>query len=251
MINIILIIPGFCVKTREIGLETKVFINICQTDAIPPPKDISVQKLEKILDSEDSDFKVPMSIGEIRSEADKKGVDAKACDVAINPKFFDKIEAIPLFKSFFLAVVFEGLAHKHGLHCTDDRVILKNRKAYGTLQMHRIEQREIDEKMRRKPPNLIQRATNILDFGDEDRASLYEYMRPSKIEVLSHHGAPPIKPNYILYRRRDDNDTLYGEFKFPDIVSIAHAHAQIHNGSKGISDIEVVKKETIIQGSSA
>lgn len=190
------------------GVEKKVFINICQTDAIPPPKDISVEDLEDILDSEDSGFKIPMSIGEIRSEADKKGQDAKACDVAIHPKFFEKVEAIPLFKSFFLAVVFEGLMHKHGLHCTDDRVILKNRKAYGTLQMHRIEQREINEKMGIKSPNMIQKATE----GAGDNKSL------PKIETLASYENKTMEPNYMLYRKKDDNDTLYGEFIFPDIV---------------------------------
>lgn len=182
-------------------------MNICQTDSIPAPKDITQEQLEEIIESEDEvGFRIPMSIGEVRPEADKKGEEAKACDVAINPKFFEKIQAIPLFKSFLLAVVFEGLKHKHNLHCTDERVILKNRKAYGTLQMHRIEQREIDEKMGKKEPS-IQEIAGITD-------NIKSKPMIEELSATTNHKVP----DYRLYKKKEEPSVLYGEFKLPDIV---------------------------------
>lgn len=57
-----------------------------------------------------------MSIGEIRSEKDRKGNEAKAIDIAINTAFFKKIETYQSFKNFFMAIVFQGLLNKYGKH---------------------------------------------------------------------------------------------------------------------------------------
>ncbi|KAJ8982890.1 hypothetical protein NQ317_004320 [Molorchus minor] len=55
---------GFCVKTKEVGTDTKVFVNICHTDAIPPPKDVTDRELTEIIDSDaPGDYRIPMSIG--------------------------------------------------------------------------------------------------------------------------------------------------------------------------------------------
>lgn len=118
------------------GTDTKLFINICTTDAIPEPKDISEQELNDLLNSDEiTDYKIGMSIAEIRSETDTKGEYAKACDVAINTNFFKKVENSQLFKSFLIAVTIEGIENKFNIKTTDERIILKNRKAYGTLQV--------------------------------------------------------------------------------------------------------------------
>ncbi|KAB0790436.1 hypothetical protein PPYR_15192 [Photinus pyralis] len=91
--------PGFCVKTRETTTSTKLFINICYTDAIPPPNDISEEELMLICKSEEiSSFKIPMSIGDIISEKDKNGDDVKTTDVAVHSTFFKKIQDSAVFR---------------------------------------------------------------------------------------------------------------------------------------------------------
>lgn len=58
-------------KTRD-EKNNKVFINICTSDGIPSPEDISNQELLDILQSDEpSDFRVPMSIGQPHVEDDK------------------------------------------------------------------------------------------------------------------------------------------------------------------------------------
>lgn len=201
---------GFCVKTKEIGKDTKVFLNICKTDAIPPPKDISTRELEEILNSDEpGDYKVPMSIGEIRTEKDKKGQDAKAIDIAIHPQFFQKVETTEEFKRFFMAIVFQGLENKYGLVCEDEKIILNNRKAFGTLQTHRIQQREIQQKMSDSNKNSLISEIS----GNEEPKKVV-------IETISSSENVYKEPEYRLYKKKGQN-CLYGDFKFPDVVSIS------------------------------
>lgn len=203
--------PGFCVKTKEDGTDAKVFVNICTTDAIPPPREISDLDLVKIIESDEaSDYKVPMSIGEIRSEKDKKGKNAKAVDVAINPYFFNKIQTNQYFKNFFMAVVFQGLENKYGLICSDDKIILHNKKAHGTLQMHRIQQREIDEKMGK----LNENKSLIQELAGEK-----EQQKKVVIETIASVENTTKKPEYRLYKKKTGSNCLTGEFKFPDVIT--------------------------------
>ena len=60
-----------CLKTRENG-GGKVFLNVCTSDTLPAPENITEEELIKILESDQpSDFRVPMSIGAPHTEKDK------------------------------------------------------------------------------------------------------------------------------------------------------------------------------------
>lgn len=193
--------PGFCVKTTEVGTNKKLFVNICQTDALPPPDDISESQLADICNSDEiCNYKIPLSIGEVRNESDKKGIGAKAVDIAINTKLMYKIENSLLFKNFLLTVVFGGLQDKHNLHATDERVILKNKKAYGTLQLHRIQQREIEN-------------TIASTKGEEE--ILLDTNRNAKpiIQVLSSSEKSSITPKYRLFRKKGEDNLCYCEIQ--------------------------------------
>lgn len=198
-------------------------MNICYTDAIPPPDDITERELEEILSSDAApSFRVPMSIGDIRAEIDKKGDKAKVCDVAINPKFYQKIDEISLFKSFFMTIVFEGLKDKYGVVCVDEKIILKNRKVFGTLQSHRIQQRDIEEKMGKKvmtdggvTMTDERKRTLIEELNDGDK--LLKTPSPPVIETVADKKAWKV-PEYRLFRRQQVPNCVIGEFKFPDVV---------------------------------
>ena len=65
--------PGYVMKLRNSQNE-KVFINICTSDKVPVPKDVSDQELAEILQSVDpTQYRVPMSLGEPHAEVDNKG----------------------------------------------------------------------------------------------------------------------------------------------------------------------------------
>lgn len=200
-----LFVLGFCVKTFTKPDNKKVFVNVCLTEAIPCPRDISNEELMQILNSEDpSSYRVPMSIGEGRTEPDKSGSPATVYDVAINPDFFSKIEKDDLFQTFFLTVVFEGLQDKYQFELDMQRfTILKNRKSIGTLQSHRIQIRDV-KKCEEKTKPLIE-----------------EIQKPT----LKNTDIPASKKKEFIYRLRREPPTgeieyLLAEFMIPASVSV-------------------------------
>ena len=67
--------PGLCVKTKNVQ-GTKVFINVCKIEAIPPAKPITEEALQAIILSDDynANYKIPMSLGaprKVRKESIK------------------------------------------------------------------------------------------------------------------------------------------------------------------------------------
>lgn len=211
--------PGFCVKTRTINND-KIFVNICQTDAIPAPEDISEGQLLEILQSDTpSEFRVPMSIGDSRPEPDKSGNPATAYDIAINPAFFTKVESNKLFKQFFLTVVFEGLQDKYSITINvDDFTILKNRKAMGTLQLHRIQQREINKKMNKEKKLIEELDVPTTPLLVESKKK--QLASTSKITSLDE---PTKEPAYKLVKIKSkdgDEEFLVADLFMPDVTSI-------------------------------
>lgn len=205
--------PGLCIKTREIDSNQKIFINVCKTDAIPPPKNISEEEISIILESDVLDdklrkFKIPMSIGTVRSETDHNYQPVKVCDVAINTVFFETLPQRPALKQFFYCILFEGLREKHKLFCSDDGIVLKNKKSFGNLQTHVIRKSVIEQNIKREKS-----AIELLQIqGEQDTTD-----KP-KIEVLDDGIRSPL---YRLYLKRDDRDVLYAEFRLPDIINAA------------------------------
>lgn len=64
-------LPGLCIKTVSEPSKEKVFVNICQSNSVPPPPEISREELVELLQSEDpSEFRVPMSLGMPHTEMD-------------------------------------------------------------------------------------------------------------------------------------------------------------------------------------
>lgn len=132
-------------KAHRITNNEKCFINICQSNGIPAPEDITPDQLTEILSSETpSNYKIPMSITELRTILDKSGKDAVVCDVAIHPSFFRKIEAVIIFRDFLITIIFEALDTKYNMQINRDTwLILKNRKCMGELVKHRIQNRDV------------------------------------------------------------------------------------------------------------
>lgn len=179
-----------------------MFVNICLTEAIPSPVDISNAELMQILNSEDpSSYRVPMSIGEGRTEPDKSGAPATVYDVAINPEFYSKIEKDDLFQTFFLTVVFEGLQDKYQFEIDMQKfTILKNRRSIGTLQSHRIQIRDVKK-------------------CEEKAKPLIEEIQKGKITELK-----PAEKQFVYRLRREpptgEIEYLLAEFMVPASVSI-------------------------------
>ncbi|XP_013387848.1 PIH1 domain-containing protein 1-like [Lingula anatina] len=130
--------PGFCLKTKT-DKEEKVFINVCSSETLPKPKDITEEDLIKVLESEDpTAFRVPMSLGEPHAEIDKSGKGCTAYDVIIHPDFLEKCKQSELFVKFLITISIEGLEEKYSMLLDRNYTMLKNRKFLGTLPEQNI-----------------------------------------------------------------------------------------------------------------
>ncbi|XP_038125188.1 PIH1 domain-containing protein 1, partial [Cyprinodon tularosa] len=131
--------PGICVKTSSEPGKEKVFINICQSNSVPCPPELSREELVQLLQSEDpSGYRVPMSLGEPHTEVDNNSQGCTAYDVVVNHNFFQKCQKDPLFQQFVILVCAEGLENKYSLELNRDWKVLKNRKFLGSLSEQNI-----------------------------------------------------------------------------------------------------------------
>ncbi|CAG5898088.1 unnamed protein product [Menidia menidia] len=117
--------PGMCVKTLSEPGKEKVFINICQSNSVPPPPELSRDELVELLQLDDpSSYRVPMSLGEPHTEVDNMSFHT-------NTGFLDMTD--PLFQQFVILVSVEGLENKYSLELSRDWKVLKNRKFLGSI----------------------------------------------------------------------------------------------------------------------
>ncbi|XP_056265188.1 PIH1 domain-containing protein 1 [Pseudoliparis swirei] len=131
--------PGMCVKTLSHPGQQKIFVNICQSNSVPLPPEISREELVELLRSEDpSGYRVPMSLGEPHTELDNNSQGCTAYDVVVNQEFFQKCQEDPLFQQFVILVSLEGLENKYNLELSRDWKVLKNRKFLGSVSEQNI-----------------------------------------------------------------------------------------------------------------
>nr|XP_057904802.1 PIH1 domain-containing protein 1 isoform X5 [Doryrhamphus excisus] len=131
--------PGICVKTTSETDKQKVFVNICQSNSVPPPPELSREDLVELLQSEDpSGYRVPMSLGEPHTEVDNSSQGCTAYDVVINQEFFQKCQKEALFQQFVIMVSLEGLENKYNLTLSREWKVLKNRKFLGSVNKQNI-----------------------------------------------------------------------------------------------------------------
>lgn len=199
---------GFCIKGFQVKENKKIFINICHTDGIPAPVDIDEQDLTEILQSDEPhSYKVPMSLSDPRLATDRTGKQETACDIAINTKFFKKIEKGGLFQNFFITLIFEALDNKYDIEINEENwVILKNRTVFGTLVPHRIQDRDVQKVKEYNGTENVEKKVLIEEIAESD----YKKLSDKKT----------IKPEHKLVQETTNGEVnkLIAQFQLPECV---------------------------------
>lgn len=210
-------------KTRDED-KNKIFINVCTSDAIPSPEDISDEELISILESEEpSDFKVPMSIGQPHDEKDKSGDSCVAYDIVISPQFFSKMTNNPLFNNFFMIATLEGIEEKYTLKLDKNGwTVLKNKKYHGT----------VPEQAVRTTLPLVQELSGVRHWKtkdvpnpiSEESCSSSSSSQPLIVEVSTKKAEKvspeKVSPKYTLEKVGSINDMkLQAKIELPDMIS--------------------------------
>lgn len=211
-------------KAHRIPSNEKCFINICQSNGIPAPEDITPEQLTEILSSETpSNYKIPMSITELRTILDKSGKDAVVCDVAIHPSFFRKIEAVIIFRNFLITIIFEALDTKYNMQINRDTwLILKNRKSMGELVKHRIQSRDVKtvyesyQNPSKEQKTLMNQSKG--DTGTKQQKKLVTEIDSNIAEIssLTTNRSIPLTSNSILNRAQYVEHTVRNGIRKPE-----------------------------------
>ncbi|XP_037087483.1 PIH1 domain-containing protein 1-like [Pollicipes pollicipes] len=120
--------PAVCCKTRD-SHGGKVFVNVCTSTDIPPPKELDEHELRQLLMDEEraAEFRVPMSLGEAHKELDKAGGPCVAYDVVIHPRFHAQVEAMMI----------EAIEGKFGVELDKNQwTTMRNKLYLGKMPRH-------------------------------------------------------------------------------------------------------------------
>lgn len=186
-------LPGFCLKAFKKDSKEKFFINLCQTDGIPAPEDITDDQLVALLnDGTPSQFKIPMSISQPRPMKDNSGTECQVCDIAVNCSFFKKVEVGGLMRDFLITIVFEGIDSKYGIRLDElDWRVLKNKKFVDKLIAHSVQNRDVKsvyESYKNPTPEDMRKMRELdgLSTGGEvkPKKALIEEIDPVAIKTL-------------------------------------------------------------------
>uniref|UniRef100_A0A1A9UPW6 PIH1 domain-containing protein n=1 Tax=Glossina austeni TaxID=7395 RepID=A0A1A9UPW6_GLOAU len=101
-------IKTMLLQTFKINTNGKHFSNVCQTEEIAAPEDVTEDQLTAIINSDErSSFHIPMSMSDPSITKDKSDEPVDVIDIAVNPKFSSQIEKSLLFRYFFSALIGE------------------------------------------------------------------------------------------------------------------------------------------------
>lgn len=83
-------VPGFVVKTKD-KTGQKVFINMTTHELVDPFEEKAIPEGDREkFDNSETGIRIPLSMGQLREDFDKKGGMTQVCDVIWNPKTIER-----------------------------------------------------------------------------------------------------------------------------------------------------------------
>ena len=117
---------GFVLKThlkpsnldsvKESQLLKKIFINICHHHMVPPPPLLTDEEVAKAIQSSDnSTFRIPLSLSVLKTDKDKTGKECLVVDACMHPRAFDKASEDDEFKMFLVELCLQWVENRYQL----------------------------------------------------------------------------------------------------------------------------------------
>jgi len=131
--------PGFVVKTKDINDQSKIFINMTHHDLVEPFEEKSIPKEEAAkIDASETGIRIPLSLGTVREDSDKRGDPVQVFDIIWNPKTVKQAQKDAGFRQAMVELAFSYITQKHGRNLDLRFTIPKMKYKGATVQYQRV-----------------------------------------------------------------------------------------------------------------
>ncbi|EAR96395.1 pre-RNA processing PIH1/Nop17 protein (macronuclear) [Tetrahymena thermophila SB210] len=205
--------PRFVFKAFEKGTQEKFFINVLTHPLIDVPEE------KYLVDYENQPgLRVPMSLGRLKEDNDKKGDLCKVVDAIVNPKVADNLQKDPGLSQFFIQLL-QGYCETKYKVTLDDKFSIPKLKYKGKS----IEYQRVKGKKAPKIQQLSQEDIQTQEQIAKSGKKLVQEMNEGKKQNLPMGMIPRPKWNlYILYKdgtqEEYDGDFNLQKLKYIKIV---------------------------------
>ena len=121
---------GFVVKTKD-ATGQKVFINMTKHEVVDGFEEKAIPQGDREKLGSDVGVRIPLSLGSVREDYDKKGEAAQVYDVIWNPKTIDRCKTDAGFRQVVVELAFNHILQKYK-HTLDLRFTIPKMKYKGT-----------------------------------------------------------------------------------------------------------------------
>jgi hypothetical protein len=139
-----------------------LFINVGHCPELPPPiEDLDEEVLLRKLETDPSQIKLPISVGNLENTVDKTGAKARKVDVIMSSIYYKKrVEKSEFYRQLIFMIVIPEVELKHGLVIdAKEHTILRKNKVWDQMQKQRIRKSPaeclIQEEKPSKPINFV------------------------------------------------------------------------------------------------
>mmetsp|Transcript_18266 Transcript_18266/g.31248 ORF Transcript_18266/g.31248 Transcript_18266/m.31248 type:complete len:464 (-) Transcript_18266:43-1434(-) len=164
--------PGFVIKTRDLKDKSKVFLNFTHHELVESFEEKPIPKEDAAkLGSSEKGLRIPLSLGDVREDSDKKGDPVQVYDFIWNPDTVKNAQKDPAFRQIMVELALNYIKQKFDRDLDIKFTVPKMKYKGATVQFQRIrakkgpkiqevqmteeekqrlQQKAIDEQMRRE-----------------------------------------------------------------------------------------------------
>ena len=107
---------GFVVKTKNVKTGGKIFINMTHHEIVDPFESKAIPKeQQEEHNTQEKGLRIPLSLGTLREETDKKGDPAQVIDIIWAPQTVEKSKRDAAFRQVMVELAFNYIFQKHGI----------------------------------------------------------------------------------------------------------------------------------------